>query len=96
MPPETIIEVCCGVFAVSPAELLSRARQRHIAYARQAAMLALRLLTDRSLAAIGAELGGRDHSTVLYGIAAAETRAACEPRYRRQLDQVLGALRGAA
>lgn len=60
-------------FDLTFADLCSQARPRHIARARQVTMYCMRLLVPRmSLPAIGAMLGGRDHTTVLHGIRAVE------------------------
>jgi chromosomal replication initiator protein len=48
--------------------LLGRDRSQKIAQPRQVAMYLLRKETDASLPQIGAVLGGRDHTTVMYAI----------------------------
>jgi chromosomal replication initiator protein len=48
--------------------LTGRKRTKEIAGARQIAMYLLREENDLSLPAIGDQLGGRDHSTVRYGV----------------------------
>ncbi len=49
-------------------DLESSSRRKPIAFARQVAMYLAREETDASLAEIGEHLGGRDHSTILYGV----------------------------
>ncbi len=49
-------------------DLQSRRRNQSIAFPRQIAMFLTRRHTKHSLEEIGAYYGGRDHSTVLYGI----------------------------
>ena len=44
----------------------SKTRKREISQARQIAMYLGRNFTKKSLAAIGAEIGGRDQATVLH------------------------------
>ena len=46
--------------------MLSNTRKREIVQARQIAMYLCRSLTGKSLTAIGAELGGKNHATVLH------------------------------
>ena len=53
-------------FDVKIVEINSQRRTRNISYPRQVAMYLSRELTDLSLPKIGAEFGGRDHSTVLH------------------------------
>ena len=65
---ETIISTVCEYFNITREQMLSRSRVRQIVQARQIAMYVCRnLVSGCSLATIGAELGGRDHATVLHG-----------------------------
>lgn len=59
---------------VSYREMLSQRRQKHLVHARQHAMWELRKHTSLSMPAIGRLLGGRDHTTILYGLRAYEKR----------------------
>jgi chromosomal replication initiator protein len=54
-------------FQVDEDELVGPRRSRQVALPRQVAMYLLREETNASLPAIGDALGGRDHTTVLYG-----------------------------
>ena len=53
-------------FNITKKLLLSPNRTKKVAFARQIAMFLGREYTNLSLAQIGQELGGRDHSTVIY------------------------------
>jgi chromosomal replication initiator protein len=64
---EQIVETVADHFGVERAAFESRSRSRAIARPRQVAMYLLREETGASLPRIGALLGGRDHTTVLYG-----------------------------
>ena len=64
---DLIIEAVARHFGLRVNELEGRSRSRAIARPRQIAMYLLREETDASLPQIGAALGGRDHTTVLYG-----------------------------
>lgn len=59
---------------LTPADLSGERRTRLIAAARQEAMYELRQRTRLSTPQIGRYLGGRDHTTVLYGILAHQRR----------------------
>lgn len=59
---------------VSYREMLSQRRQKHLVHARQHAMWELRKHTSLSMPSIGRLLGGRDHTTILYGLRAHEKR----------------------
>ncbi|MHB1630560.1 MAG: chromosomal replication initiator protein DnaA, partial [Bacilli bacterium] len=67
--PLSILDVqkaVCSHYHMRLDELVSRSRQKNIAYPRQIAMYLARELTGLSLPKIGKEFGGRDHTTVLY------------------------------
>ncbi|PWI56839.1 chromosomal replication initiator protein DnaA [Sulfoacidibacillus thermotolerans] len=61
-----IQRVVCSHFQIQLEDMVSRGRQKEIAYPRQLAMYLTRTLTDLSLPKIGREFGGRDHTTVLH------------------------------
>ena len=90
MTPDTILDRACAVFAIARAELVSSSRKRHIVYARQAAALALHRRTTLSLVSIG-ELLHIHHTSALYAIRAAETRAEADAGYAAQLGELLDA-----
>jgi chromosomal replication initiator protein len=64
---EQIIEQVASHFGIEIAALEGRGRSRTVARPRQIAMYLIREETGESLPRIGALLGGRDHTTVLYG-----------------------------
>lgn len=66
--PETLVRIVAEHFQLTDAQLCGRKRTKEIAGARQIAMYLLRDEHGLSLPAIGSLLGGRDHSTVRYGI----------------------------
>ncbi|MEZ4868917.1 MAG: chromosomal replication initiator protein DnaA [Caldilineaceae bacterium] len=66
--PEMLVTLVAENFQLQAADLRGRKRTKEIAGARQIAMYLLREELGLSLPAIGDELGGRDHSTVRYGI----------------------------
>jgi len=64
---EQIIEAVAEHFGVEPIAFQGRSRSQAIARPRQIAMYLVREETGASLPQIGALLGNRDHTTVLYG-----------------------------
>jgi chromosomal replication initiator protein len=62
-----VIQAVCSYYNVSVEALASTSRSRAIAFPRQMVMYLARTETDASLPQIGAQLGNRDHTTVLYG-----------------------------
>jgi chromosomal replication initiator protein len=64
---EVIIAAVAQRYNLDEDQLISRNRSKEIAFARQVAMYLIREETATSLPKIGNALGGRDHSTILYG-----------------------------
>jgi chromosomal replication initiator protein len=64
---EQILDTVADHFGVERAAFEGKSRSKTIARPRQVAMYLLREETGASLPRIGALLGGRDHTTVLYG-----------------------------
>jgi chromosomal replication initiator protein len=65
--PEAVIEAVATFYSLSPEDLKGRSRSRKVVRPRQLAMHLARQETQASLPQIGKALGGRDHTTVLYG-----------------------------
>ena len=64
---DKVQRVVCDYFNISKDDLLSKTRKRQIVQARQIAMYMSRnLINNCSLSTIGAEIGGKDHATVLH------------------------------
>ncbi len=61
-----IQEVVCDYFGLNREQLLSKSRKRDIALPRQLAMYFSKELTNATFSKIGEEMGGKDHSTVMY------------------------------
>jgi chromosomal replication initiator protein len=89
---ERILESAARVFDVSLDELRGRGRAQHISQARQAAAYALHTWSPLSLAEVGKQLGGRDHSTILHAVAAAERRAVGDADYALRLAALRGGM----
>ena len=64
--PERVVRVVSDYYGVDLETIRGQKRDRAIVVPRQIAMFLMREETDVSLLRIGAELGGRDHSTVLH------------------------------
>ncbi len=65
--PERVTQAVSDYYGVALDQLRGQKREKSIVVPRQIAMFLMREETDVSLLRIGAELGGRDHSTVLHG-----------------------------
>ena len=61
-----IQKTVCEYFGITQDSIMSKTRKREIVQARQIAMYLSRSMTKISLASIGAQIGGKDHATVLH------------------------------
>lgn len=64
---DQVVAAVCRHYKVSEDAISSSSRSRAVSYPRQVAMYLARTETDASLPQIGARLGNRDHTTILYG-----------------------------
>lgn len=71
---KAIISEVCEKYGIDWVELASHRRSGDVVVARHEAMFRMRHETTMSLPAIGRKLGGRDHTTVLYGISRHQER----------------------
>jgi chromosomal replication initiator protein len=65
--PDIVLRTVSDYYGVDIRTLQGRGRSRNIVVPRQVAMYLLREETGISLVEIGSALGGRDHTTVIYG-----------------------------
>jgi chromosomal replication initiator protein len=68
--------------------MLGRDRSRQIALPRQIAMYLMREEANISLPQIGEALGGRDHTTVMYGCEKVTEMLEQDDRLRRQVIEI--------
>ena len=73
--PELILDIVAEHFNISIADFRSKKRNAEIANPRQVAMYLMRTMSTKelSLKAIGSIFGGKDHSTIKYGIEKVES-----------------------
>ncbi|MHB8892394.1 MAG: chromosomal replication initiator protein DnaA [Candidatus Limnocylindrales bacterium] len=86
--PERIAQAVSDYYGVGMDALRGQKRERSIVVPRQIAMFLMREETDVSLLRIGAELGGRDHSTVLHGCAKVTREMQVNDEMRREVAAV--------
>lgn len=87
-----IVQAVVDYYGVSLRDLRGRARNREIVLPRQVAMYLLREETTASLMDIGSELGNRDHTTVMHGIAKIERQLDEDSTLRQQIMAIREAL----
>jgi len=86
--PERIAQAVSDYYGVAMEQLKGQKRDRAIVMPRQIAMYLMRAETDVSLLRIGAELGNRDHSTVLHACDKIDRESAQNEELRRELAAV--------
>ena len=86
--PERIAMAVSEYYDVGLEALRGQKRDRAIVVPRQIALYLMREETDVSLLRIGAELGGRDHSTVLHACKKIDQELARNEELRRELAAV--------
>ena len=80
-----IIETVARHYGVTAEDLRGKGRSQAVAMPRQIAMYLIREETGVSLAEVGQELGGRDHTTILYGCDKIAQGIEVDARLRREV-----------
>jgi chromosomal replication initiator protein len=86
--PERIAKAVSEYYGVAMEQLKGQKRDKAIVVPRQIAMFLMREETDVSLLRIGAELGNRDHSTVLHACDKITRESAGNDELRREIAAV--------
>jgi chromosomal replication initiator protein len=86
--PERIARAVSEYYGVGMDALQGQKREKSIVVPRQIAMYLMREETDVSLLRIGAELGGRDHSTVLHACDKINREMQVNDEMRREVSAV--------
>ncbi len=84
--PERITQAVADYYGVDPEILRGQRRDKSVVVPRHIAMYLMRAETDVSLLRIGAELGGRDHSTVLHACDKIGRESAENDELRREIS----------
>jgi chromosomal replication initiator protein len=92
--PTEVIRKVAEAYGVSVEGLLGRDRSHQIALPRQVAMYLLREEANVSLPQIGEALGGRDHTTVMYGCDKVAELLEEDDRFRREVLSIKERLYG--
>ena len=88
---DLIVDTVCEYFNITRDILLSKSRKRQIVQARQIAMYECRnLIQNCSLSTIGAELGGKDHATVLHACTTVQDLMATDKAFRQYVTDIEG------
>ncbi len=85
---DKVQKTVCDYFKITKEVLLSKSRKRDIVQARQIAMYLSRNLIKCSLATIGSELGGKDHSTVLHACSTVSDLMSVDKGFRQYVTDI--------
>jgi len=85
---EHIQKVVSKYFEMDVATLQSKTRKRHVVQARQLAMYFAKHMTKSSLASIGAQIGKRDHATVLHACKTVDNLTETDKQYKKYVDDL--------
>ena len=83
-----IQKIVCDYFNLPVEALLSKTRKREIVQARQIAMYFSKVLTKASLATIGAQIGNKDHATVLHACKTVNNLLDTDKRFKTYVDEI--------
>jgi len=85
LTPKQILAAVIRFFHVNERDLLGHRRSQDLVRPRQIAMYLARKETQASLPEIGQMLGGRDHTTILYGVQKIEGQLEQDSTLRREI-----------
>jgi chromosomal replication initiator protein len=90
---EHIQKVVSDYFGLTYKDLRGKRRTKAVALPRQVAMYIARELTEYSTTEVGAEFGGRDHTTVMHACQKIEDRMKLDPTLEPILQQLIKKVR---
>lgn len=86
--PKNLIEVVINYYDITMEQILGKSRERRYALPRQIAMFLLREETKCSFPSIGAEMGGRDHTTAMHACEKINELLADDEQTKRDLASI--------
>ena len=90
---KAIRKVVADFYGISVDEMLSNCRKREIVRARQVAMYCARELTTLSTSNIGANIGAKNHATVMHSCKVVRDAKDIDSRFAKELDSILELIR---
>lgn len=90
---EKIVLEVSRSYGLAPADIRSARRSATISKARQIAMYIIREVTDMSMENIGAEFGGRDHSTVVYALSQVDKNMKQDSKLKAMINDIIKNIR---
>lgn len=88
-----IIDKVAASFGISPEDIRSEKKKAEISNARQFAMYIMREVTNLTYEEIGAQFGGKKHSTVIYSIEASESKMEDNPQLKTTVYDIMKSIK---
>jgi chromosomal replication initiator protein len=85
---QAVLHAVASYFDLSTEALTGKSRAKEIAEARHIAMYLLREDAHQRVTEIARLLGGRDHSTVIYGLRKVDNCLTIDPQFTRQISEI--------
>lgn len=86
--PRQVITVVAGYFDIQVEDVLGKSREKRLAFPRQIIMYLLREEMKSSYPTIGAELGGRDHTTAMHAHAKISGMLESDDKLQKDLELI--------
>jgi chromosomal replication initiator protein len=86
--PQAVLEAVAHYFDLAAETLAGKSRAKEIAEARHIAMYLLREDAHQRITDVARLLGGRDHSTIIYGLRKIDHALTTDPHLMRQIGEI--------
>ncbi|MFT6829709.1 MAG: chromosomal replication initiator protein [Candidatus Paceibacteria bacterium] len=83
-----IVKIVAGFYTLDPELVYEKTRKKEIVYVRQIVMYILREYFNISYPAIGKEIGGRDHTTVIHSYEKVIANLKEDPNLQQEIEQL--------
>lgn len=91
---ESIIQCVSKHYPFSPKEIKSQGRNKELVFVRYITIYVMKQLTEKSLREIGIFMGGRDHATIMYGLAKIQQFIQSNEQLRQKIRSIEMELKG--
>lgn len=83
-----VVKIIAGFYSTDPEQIYAKTRKKEIVNIRQIIMYVLREFFDISYPAIGKEIGGRDHTTVIHSYEKIKEKLKEDPSLVQEIEQL--------
>ena len=90
---ESIIDTTANYYHLRAGDLKSPSRAKDVSHARQVAIYLIRTMTETSFPKIGAALGNRKHTTILYAYEKITGEIEQHPSLKQQINEIQGRMK---